>query len=252
MAMRILAVPGRLRAALFALAGMVPLAALETFLLAHLRGWSLPYYRLVAWSLVAAAFWGLFSLAIGTLGRSGLIGCAVAAAAWIAFTVDQATEVRHAAFWAFAILLIAYFCALGAWVISELRRPWLNSGVRWYEGLPRALPVVECTVVMPEIQKGSERAPQAWRGRVSRIGPEGVFVFSKSEPLPGLRRGQEVRIELAFRGDTLKCQGIPVAVMNQDMGAGFLFSLKEDGRLAGDRAKEIGDFFERLRGEGYV
>jgi hypothetical protein len=124
-------------------------------------------------------------------------------------------------------------------------RAFFNPKLKWYQGLPKPIPGLKCVVRHGDHEREL---------RVGRIGADGAFLFSNGAVLTDLidwklRHRSRVKTELnfIFRNRQVHCQGLPVRVLEGNQGAGFQFC-----GMTPDTLKEMGDFIEVLRGEGYV
>lgn len=242
-AMRVILVPAQLRLAAAVLFLCVPLAAFETVIVTRAPWWRLPYQSIAVWS--ASVFMIVLPLSVWLMrGRSWVVRVlGVFFGIWLALNAWVAIRTHNPGLGFLSILLLALFGAWLTWVRHELKRSFFDPRMKWYQGLPRPLPGVTCRVAW------SDREVDC---KVSRLDREGVFVFQ-----PSVREGEsalialrtDVRSELtfSFRERTLRCTGLPVRALEGNRGAGFQF----DG-LAPDLKKQLGDFIETLRGEGYV
>ena len=112
--------------------------------------------------------------------------------------------------------------------------PYLSPGIRWYQGLPEALPGVSCDL-----------------GRVARISEEGFFVLGPFAEMT--QKNLPTQATLEFKGRKLNCAVRPISAIKDDnprsryKGLGLQF--KGNSK---DFTKDIADFVERLRGEGHV
>lgn len=241
--MRVILVPVRLRLVAASLFLCVPLAALETVIVTRAPWWRLPYQSIALWS--ASVFLIILPLSVWlTRGRMGAARMLEALLGlWLVLNAWVAAHSRSPALGFFTLLLLGLFGAWITWARYELGRSFFDPRMSWYQGLPRPLPGISCRVAW------SDRELDC---RVSRLDRQGAFIFQASAQLgdPGLTALRtDVRSELtfSFRESTVRCTGVPVRALDGDRGAGFQF----DG-LAPDLKKQLGDFIEALKGEGYV
>jgi hypothetical protein len=244
--MRVILVPVRLRLAAALLLACVPLAALETVIVTRAPWWRLPYQSMGIWSLAVLLI--CFPLAVWLMRgkRWAIFVTQGFFCAWVLLNVSIAIRLRNPAIGFFTLLLLAFFGALSVWIRHEMGRSFFDPQLSWYQGLPRPLPGLRCKVSWGD---------QELECRVSRLDREGAFVFHESRgadigapgPLSSLR--PEVRSELTFhfRERTIRFPALPVRALDGDRGVGFQFN-----GLAPDHRKQLGDFIETLKGEGYV
>jgi hypothetical protein len=242
-AMRVILVPLRLRLAAAALMLCVPIAAIETVVATRAPWWRLPYRSMATWSaavfliLLPLSFWIVRGHKAAARATEAFLVTWVALGAWVAM------RTHNPGLGFFTLLLLALFWIWVAWERHELGRSFFDPRMSWYQGLPRPVPGVVCRVGW------SDRELEC---RVCRLDRQGAFVYQPSagpgDPaLSGLRTDVRSDLTFTYRERTVRCTGIPVRTLDGDRGAGFQF----DG-LAPDLRKQLGDFIETLKGEGYA
>lgn len=241
--MRVILVPTRLRLAAALLFACVPIAALETVVVARAPWWRLPYQSIFVWS--ASVFLIVLPLSIWLMrGRAGALrALELFFVTWLVLNAWVAARTRNPALGFMTIFLLGLFGAWIAWARHELGRSFFDPKMRWFQGLPRPLPGLRCEVAWGDRQIDCQ---------VSRLDREGAFVFQPtsraSEPaLTALRTDVRSDLTFRFRDLSVRCPGLPVRTLDGERGAGFQF----DG-LPPDLRKQLGDFIEVLKGEGYV
>ncbi|HTL13210.1 MAG TPA: hypothetical protein VL588_12020, partial [Bdellovibrionota bacterium] len=132
--------------------------------------------------------------------------------------------------------LCAYWYVWITWARRELGAAYINPGLRWYVGRPKPLPGLVCRLDLSEGKRDLQ---------VARLDAEGVFIFG----LPTLKKPPAglLGLELAYRGRQVSCQAEPVGYLPDRQGMGLRFC-----ENSADTRKELGDFVERLKGEGHV
>lgn len=242
-AMRVILVPGRLRLAAALLFLCVPIAAFETVVVTRAPWWRLPYPSIGIWS--ASVFLIVLPISVWiTRGR----GWAVRAlefffGLWLLLNVWVAARMGNPGLGFLTVALLALYGGWLTWVKYELQRSFFDPRMSWYQGLPKPLPGVSCRLAW------SDRELDL---RVSRLDREGAFVFQAATDagrptLTKLRTDVPSELTFNFRERSVRCTGLPVRALHGDLGAGFQFY-----GLAPDLKKQLGDFIEILRGEGYV
>lgn len=240
--MKVILIPARLRLAAALLFICVPLAAFETALVSRAPWWRLPYRSIEIWSLAVLLF--MIPVSVWIMRGKALARriLEVFFALWLLLSAWVAIRVHHPGLGFFTLLLLAVFSTFVLWIRYELGRSFFDPRMRWYEGLPRPLPGIVCHV------SWGDRDVECKVGRLDR---EGAFVFGSTGELPGplnsLRTDVQSELTFSFRELSVRCPGLPMRVLDQDRGAGFQFH-----ELAPDLRKQLGDFIEILRGEGYV
>jgi len=241
--MKLLVIPRSLKAAIAFLWVVVPLAVIEAALISQEPWWKLPLRSLVTAGIIAAAGALVFSILFAKAKQWALSLFAVAGGIWGLLSAWVAIRVRYPAlgFATASILLtvtVAFF-----WLRRELRRSCLDPRIHWYQSLPKPIPFVRC-----QLHDAATKGVY----HVARLDRGGVFLFrdplnKQEQTLPELKSGEEQNIRLIFRDQNIVCTGVPVSLLNNRAGAGFKFTAGDP-----DRRKELGDFIEVLKGEGYV
>ena len=125
-----------------------------------------------------------------------------------------------------------------------MERSFFDPQLAWYQGLPRSIPGLNCRIL-----SGDEELEV----RVSRFDLDGTFVFCSPSPrrskakLSSLLSEEKLDMIFRFRENELTCRGTPALSIGKGIGAGIQFH-----EISEDQKKDIGDFVELLRGEGYV
>jgi hypothetical protein len=239
--MRVILVPARLRLAAVVLFACVPIAALETIVVTRAPWWRLPYRSIGIWSGSVALICLPLSIWLMRGLRWSHRFVSLFFAAWIVSSAWVALRMRHPSLGFFTVAIATAFVAFSSWLDHELKRSFFDPGIRWYEGLPRPVPGLRCRVAWGDRELDCQ---------VGRIDREGAFVFrpdTAAESLDGLRPDVRSELTFMFREQSLKFTALPMRALDGDRGAGFQF----DG-LGADSRKQLGDFIENLKGEGYA
>jgi hypothetical protein len=211
----------------------VPLAALTTAL-APGHG-VLRLLRLsLGWPCWVAVLVSVFStLAILHGKKSGVFFAAGVWAATLAWGFLAALRFHDAGFGLYLIAVSALIFSWASWTLHELGRSFFDPQLHWFQGLPKPLPCVSCEISSSIVQ-------------VSRLDREGAFVFSSRGAVP-----EEIGpITFLFRDRRINCNGIAVRTLDRvrrRSGVGIQFN-----GMSADSKKNLGDFVESLKGEGYV
>ncbi len=117
---------------------------------------------------------------------------------------------------------------------------YVDSRMRWYQGLPEPIPGLHC-----ELLQGDQSIPLV----VCRLDREGTFLFRKTDPPLERALDSKRLVELVFyfKGKKIRSRGILKKWLPSKKGAGIKFC-----NISPDTKKELGDFVEHLKGEGYV
>lgn len=245
--MHVVRLPYLFRAALFVLILSIPLAGVEALIVSRVNGGILLTQWIALWSGIAALIAIPLSILLAqgrhwVLSVLALLGmvCVVGSGA-------LAVRLKLTTLGFFTIFLAGYFTLITLWIRREMRRSYFDPQIRWFEGLPQAVPGLTCYVGNGEFQHPF---------RVSRMDEEGAFLFLNHVPRTikwkSLILGQEKELVFVFRDREFRCQGVLVGILNRGtegggIGGGFQFR-----GLSPDHCKDLGSFVENLRGEGYV
>jgi|GEM_PF-744470 len=245
--MHVVRLPRLLRAALFVLFLLIPLAGVEALMVSHAVGWERSSSWVALWSGVAALISIPLSILLARGRQWGLGILTLLRLACVAASGILAVRFKLTSLGFFTIFLVGYFTWIMVWIRREMRRSYFDPQIRWFEGLPQAVPGLICYV-----GNGALQHPF----RVSRMDEEGVFLFLNQIPRSfewkSLLLGREKELVFVFRDREFRCQGILVGILNRGterggIGGGFQFR-----GLSPDQSKDLGSFVENLRGEGYV
>jgi hypothetical protein len=235
--MKVLSVPRGLKWAAAAVFLTVPIAAIQSVIMARAPWWALPVRAMETASLWAAACSIFISWFLLRGRRSFYWVLAGAGALWLLLSVLGAIRTQNPGMGFFSIFLGVYFGLMTSWVKSELERSYFDPDMRWFEGAPHSISSLSCDVFAGEKKIAA---------KVSRLDEEGTFIFSEGADLPVSRSKSELIFR--FRDREVRCFGFPMLVFKRNAeGVGFRF-----GENTPDQEKELGDFIETLRGEGYV
>lgn len=232
--MKVVLVPVRLRMAIALMAFCIPIAVAETLVVTQAHWWNLPLSTIRLWTMavISICIPLMFWLAAGK--RWALALTALFGGAWCALSAWVAWRNGNPALGFFTLFLSFFWLSVFFWLRQEMGRTFLDSGLRWFQGLPSAIPGLDCEI---EAESGL---------RVSRMDENGAFVFSRdSHKIAKAEKTREMTF--AFRGRGIRCTGRTVSVLKDRVGLGFQFS-----GMTADGKKELGDFVESLRGEGHV
>ena len=236
--MRVFSIPVRLKCAVALLLLCVPLIALQVIVTFQSPWWNLPLHQIEYWSLAFSLIclplctWLLSAKKWAFLITSGLSVLWVFLSAWIAL------KGRNPSLGFYTVFLSLFLLGSLLWIRSELGRSFLDPQLFWYQGLPKPIPGLSCRVSV-----GDEMVQL----RVSRFDQEGAFVFEAKRKLEFISKIKALELSFQFRERKLICKGAPVVLTSTGNVLGVRFL-----RMSSDFKKEIGDFVEVLRGEGYV
>ncbi len=233
--MRVITAPTRLRAATVMLLLSVPMCAIEIMLLLKAHWWRLPYFTLSIWltlSLVVC-FVLMFNLLKGS--RRAFNVTFFVGMLWCVSSAGFAVMYRQPALGFFTIFLAWYWGGLLYWLQYELERSYFDAQVSWFQGAPKPIPGLMCTIGDKEY-------------RACRLDKEGIFIFDeKSDKKIQYQKKKKISFLLKFKDKTALCEGLPIVEEPQINGLGLQFF-----GMGVDSRKSLSDFVENLRGEGYV
>jgi hypothetical protein len=247
--MRVLSAPRGLKLAAFASFLSVIFAVFESVVIARAPWWALPVFSMEKAAVVSFALTllGAALLLRGVRSSQGIF--TMAGTLWVFLSALWAVRSKNPGLGFFSIFLSVYFGLLVYWIRHEMSRSFFDPRMKWFEGLPKSIPALSC-----EIIAGDTRTPM----KVSRLDEEGTFIFAETaatSETPAALEGRfpmtsDRKSELAFnfRDREIRCHAVPMSFFKRDSeGVGFRFF---ENSL--DQKKELGDFIEALRGEGYV
>jgi hypothetical protein len=241
--MKVLSASRGLKFAALAVFLSVIFAVIESIVLARAPWWALPIRAMEKAAVItlAAAFVGSLLLVNGVkVTRWIFLGVGIL---WVGLSTFSAIRSRNPGLGFFSIFLSVYVGLMLYWIKYEMGRSFLDPNMRWYEGLPKNIPALSC-----EIVAGETKTPM----KVSRLDEEGAFIFSDSaiflaERFP-MSPDRKSELVFRFRDRQVNCHGVPMSFFRRGSeGVGFRFF-----ENSMDQRKDLGDFIEALRGEGYV
>lgn len=240
--MKVILVPVRLQLAAGFLFFCIPLAAIETVIVTRAPWWHLPYRSIGIWSFAVLLICLPLIAWLIRGKRWALFLTSQFFATWLILNVWVAGRMRHPVLGFYTLFLLAFFGLVFFWLRHELGRSFFDPRLKWYHGMPKPLPGLNCTVSWGDGEVSC---------RVSRLDREGAFIFrnltGERSPLSKLRPGIRSELTFFFRERQVKCTAMPMRALEGNEGVGFQFL-----GLAPDTRKQLGDFIETLKGEGYV
>ncbi len=267
--MWILKTPKPLKDMSFLLGLAVLLVPLQWFLLLKAQGFALPFKEwFLSPNLGVTVCVGVVLLLMlrHRLLRADPLAWPLLAAlsgAWFVGNLLMAIFYRSPLLAFFGLLLIALLGPVLFLIRRELRRPYWNSGLPWYQGRTRLIPDFRA-----EFTPASDGtvAPELGPLGVGRLDFYGIYLMEDPKVGParpltklweswqnGKKVGAPVGAVLLFRGYSVECDLKPVGIEQLEasggpvMGMGFEFVFPSS-----DKMKQMADFIERLKGEGYV
>ncbi|HLD99221.1 MAG TPA: hypothetical protein VJB59_03115 [Bdellovibrionota bacterium] len=242
--MKLVSVPKGLRLATALVFMIVPLAALEVAIIARAPWWKLPLRNMAYASGIGSVICVLFSMAFLSGRKWALYVMAYFAGVWVLASGVIAIRMRYPGQGFFTVLLLFYVTVLLFWLWKELSRSFFDPRLMWYQGLPKAIPGLKCTLITGD---------KSIDCKVCRLDSEGAFIYHAAAdsgaalPVEALGRRNRSDLVFWFRDRQFRCCGVPMRSLHSRFGAGFQFQ-----DVSSDTRKELGDFVELLWGEGYV
>jgi hypothetical protein len=136
------------------------------------------------------------------------------AGAWLFASTSYAVRMQNYSIAFFTLFLALYWLLVWSWIRLEMRRTFFDPQMAWFQGLPRAVPGVECEIEGVDCY------------RVSRLDEDGVFVFTPSEERAGALEGWlesrtgSAGLRIAYKDRTVECRGFAVTRLDRGSGAG--------------------------------
>jgi hypothetical protein len=259
--MNVISIPFRLRVAAGILFFCVPLIALEVIIVNRVPWWNLPTRKIGYWCLAFSLICIPLVIWLLQAKRWTFYVIGVFMSTWLIASAVLAIRMHYPTLGFYSLMLTLIFGAEWMWLRYELTRSYIDPQLAWYQSLPKPIPGLKC-----DIQYEKKVFPL----RVSRIDTDGVFVFSDPTKLAGPKgstgkedavlsgylQSKRLGLDFRFREHRLSCSGATIVAMgspvqpNEGFGMGIQFLF--DSSNASDLKKEISDFIELLRGEGYV
>lgn len=226
----------------------VPLAALESVVIARAPWWALPMHSMAVsavWALMLSTVIFIFLLR-AQRGMGELL--LLIGGLWGFFSALTAVRIQNPGLGFFTVFVVGFFLFLSTWVRHELSRSFINPNVRWYEGTPGSIPALTCEITQDPLRRSF---------RVARLDEEGAFLHhSLDQPgmellscrTKGSTHHRKLELHFQLRGREVRCFGTPMLFFKRSAeGLGLRFLENTP-----DSLKELSDFVEELRGEGYV
>ena len=250
--MVVISIPARLKLGALALLISIPLICFEVSIVARAPIWKLPYQTICYWALTFALITIPLMVWITSAKKWALSLCTVLAGFWILASFWMTFHVGYPQLGFFTLLLFLFFAALLLSLQYEMGRSFFDPGLPWYQGMPKPIPGLKCQLSTTSSPKSTSNE-QTVDLDVCRLDQDGAFLFcsdkdgKSKERLPILLTQRRLGMIFYFRDRQVECQGAPILSLTQGTGAGIQFLGATD-----DLSKDIGDFVELLRGEGYV
>jgi hypothetical protein len=240
--MQMVFVPNGLKRAVQALALCVPLAAFEVILVKRAPWWRLPYQQIGYVCVPVFAACVIISILLLKGRRIAWYVMAVLSGFWFLSNGWMALRLHYPSLGIFGLVLGGLMLAHLSWLKLELGRSFIDPKMHWYEGLPQPVPGLNC-----EVDRNAYR--------VARLDREGVFVFRDNSRGTAatdekFKKPENSELLLSFREKQIRCVGVPVCVFDR-MGSESVIGFKFRD-MSADSRKQLGDFVEALKGEGYV
>ena len=240
-------VPSTLRAATWKLALLLPLFALNLWMALPDLSWQRglqrewPAFLILSLFLLLVRFWIQRGVAIGAESLRVLF------AVWLIVNFVGGIILGLPKLAILAIFYGPLFLLLWRELERTCGQSAFDPQLKWYQGQPHSIPDLRAHLIVQGV---------AQICRVSRFDREGVFLFTldlSADWLGQAATQNRVQIEILFRDEVLSLSGQPIRIWtrsragssSQGMGLAFI-------DLSSDLRKQLGDWVEKLRGEGYV
>jgi hypothetical protein len=250
--MVVITIPTRLRWAVLALLIAIPLISVEVAIVARAPIWKLPYQNISYWALTFTLITIPLMVWITAAKKWALNLCGAFAGLWILASSWMAFHMGYPQLVFFTLVLFLFFSGVLLALKHEMSRSFFDPELAWYQGMPKPIPGLRCQLSL--VDKGKDKSKdRSVDLDVCRLDQDGAFLFCPAQDseslslLPDLLTQPRLGMIFYFRDRQVECQGAPILALNQRTGAGIQFLGASD-----DLGKDMGDFVELLRGEGYV
>jgi hypothetical protein len=251
--MVVLSVPTRLRIATLAILLSIPLISLEVIIVAQAPFWKLPYKNIGYWATTFLLISVPLIVWMNSGKRWALKLCAIFGLLWIIASFWMTFHSGYPQLGFLTFLLCLYFAALLLALQYEMDRSFFNPELPWYQGLPKPIPGLKCQLFDLRKNKEGLSSSISVELAVCRLDQNGTYLFCQKLDSQGvsflssLLNKRKLGMAFNFRGRKVEIQGTPITRLAQGSGCGIQFIETTD-----DLSKDIGDFVELLKGEGYV
>ena len=244
--MILIKIPFRLRWVIYSLILSIPLIAVEIALVSQAPIWDLPWKRMgygaFAFALVSIPLvaW-LLSLHRWVWYLASSLG-----AVWVCFSFTLSVRMGFPNLTFFSVFLSLLLVCQFYLISREMNQSFLYPGVSWFQGRPEFIPHL-----IGEMRwiNSAESVPV----RVSRFDSQGVFIFpvalmdQAQQGIQDLMQWNDCELVFQFRQTRFQGVAQPIAFLSRGSGIGLQWKAMDL-----DLRKELEDFQEELRGEGYV
>ncbi len=224
----------------------VPLALVESVILSQNPWWQMPKLHLVWVAAVTGllCFGIVFSIFKARAFSTKIL--AVSFTACFLFSAGYAIYLKFPKLGLFALFTLLLFLGEWLWLRNELGKSYLDPKLKWYEGAPSRIPGLRCEWVDPE--------EGLYPFEVSRLDILGTALFrphhgANSNDLADLiGKRERIQLKFQFKDRDLNLSAVPRLFWERQVtGVGLQFD-----HLSPDEKKNLADFVEVLKGEGYV
>jgi hypothetical protein len=239
--MRVLSSPPALRGKTLLFLLLIPMAALEAVIYARAGWWSLPESPSRIWIAVAALVFGPLVFWLNRGKKWSLHFLVLVLTAWTFVTALWAYRTQNPGLAFFAIALAGFSVTVVSGVRAELVKPFLDGGIRWFQGLPEPMAGIHAALTW----EGQQEAVPI---RLGRIDEDGAFVFAREPWIPAQpHKKSSVRL-LLHAGDSSVDAAVKWISVSEDRRcAGLAF-----GKLGMEDRVRLGELIGQLRGKGYA
>ncbi len=230
-------------ASFFLLTGLLFLGV-EIMLITQSPLWNPPYRALITGGVIYTLLILPLTYWLTSVKKWALLLTTLLFSTWLLVSIYFGISRHQPSLGFFALFQWAWALFQLIWLKIELNKSFACPNIAWYQGEPRPIPELECTLALEEIQQAC---------KICRIDLNGVFIFipnlisNLNTQIDTLFEKRKIEVRLKFKENSLSCEGIPVFSLKKGNGGGIQFIPSSI-----DRRKEIGDFIEKLRGHGYV
>lgn len=199
------------------------------------------------WETNNIPFWAMLSLLSILAILSSVLIFQLMDIGYMLFRAGVVLAMAHGAFLAMSerrhplLILVFLLFTLGIFLSEKVKRtlnkPYYHSKRNWWESYPKGIPGLVASIVSEDGKR--------MECRISNLGVDGCFVFSRDMPILYMPD----RIEV-YSGDKILLEAkVDEAIKTRDsFGLGLRFSARAVG---GDWNKDLEDYLNYLRRSGY-
>ena len=145
--MKVLSAPRGLRLAAIASFLSVIFAVFESVVVARAPWWALPIVSMERAAVASFVFTLVGAVFLLRGVRAAQWVFTGAGALWVFLSVGLAVRSKNPGLGFFSIFLAVYLGLLVYWIRFEMSRSFFDPRMKWFEGLPKSIPALNCEIV---------------------------------------------------------------------------------------------------------